>query len=213
MTWMDFLLYLITDRRQTGGRPLTHIVRDALRGGVRAVQLREKDLSDDELLELARSLRRITDEYGALLLINRRVDICRAAHADGVHLGDDGMTIAEARRLLHERQLIGYSAHSVDQACAAEAAGASFVTFGPVYATPSKAVYGEPVGLDRLKETCGRLSIPVYALGGIKRSTIGEVMSSGAHGIALISAIIAAPDPAAEAAALLTMLASRNSPA
>lgn len=210
---MDFSLYLITDRHQTGEKPLEHVVRGALEGGVRAVQLREKGLPDDELLELARSLRRITDEFGALLLINRRVDICRAVRADGVHLGADGMSIADARRLLHERQLIGYSAHSVAEACAAEAAGASFVTFGPVFATPSKALFGEPVGLDLLTETCGRLSIPVYALGGIKCGTIGEVMSTGAHGIALISAIIAARDPATEAASLLAMLASRKTPA
>ena len=118
------------------------------------MQLREKDLPDNELLELARFLREITTEFGAHLLINRRVDICRSVAADGVQLGIDGISIVEARRALDERQLIGYSAHSVAEACAAEVAGAHFVTFGPVYATPSKAGYGEPVGVDLLREAC-----------------------------------------------------------
>ena len=171
---MDFSLLLITDRHQTNGSPLTDVIRLALQGGVRAVQLREKDLPDGELLELARSLRRITDEFDARLLINRRLDICRAVNADGVHLGADGMSIADARRLLNEHTLIGYSAHNIEEACAAEAAGASYVTFGPVYATPSKASYGAPLGVELLREACNRLTIPVFALGGIRRNEIGR---------------------------------------
>jgi thiamine-phosphate pyrophosphorylase len=203
---VDFNLYLITDRHQTNGRALTEVVRAALQGGVRAVQLREKDLPDHELLALAQSLRRLTSEFGARLLINRRADICLAVGADGVHLGADGMTIAEARRELQEHRLIGYSAHSLEQACAAEAAGASFITFGPVFATPSKAAFGEPAGVEHLAETCNRLTIPVFALGGIKRDSIAAVMSAGAHGISLISAVITAADPAKEAQMLLSMI-------
>jgi len=204
--FQEIKLYLITDRQQTGGRPLADVILAALQGGVKAVQLREKDLPDGELLELARNLRMMTHEFGARLLINRRVDICLAVGADGVHLGSDGQTIAGARRALPAGALIGYSAHDVEEACAAERAGASFVTFGPVFATPSKVVYGAPVGLDRLEKACSRLSIPVLALGGIKQGNIGQVMARGAHGVALISAVIAASEPTEEARKLLSMI-------
>jgi len=200
---VDFSLYLITDRHQTAGKPLTDVVRAALQGGVRAVQLREKDLNDDELYALAASLRSLTHEYCARLLINKRLDICQAVGADGVHLGIDGISVIEARRALGELLLIGYSAHSVAEACSVEVAGADFVTFSPVFHTPSKAAYGEPVGLDKLREACATLAIPVFALGGIKKDDIAEAMAAGAHGISLISAIIAAPDPATEALSLL----------
>jgi thiamine-phosphate pyrophosphorylase len=200
---VDFSLYLISDRRQTLGRPLVEVVEEALKGGARVLQLREKDLPDDELLGLARSLRLLTLEHGARLLINRRLDICLEVGADGVHLGADGISVAEVRRLQGRELLIGYSAHSLEEACSAEAAGASFVTFGPVYPTPSKAAYGEPLGLARLEQACVRLGIPVFALGGIKREAIGATMSSGARGIALISAVMAAPDPKTEVQSLL----------
>ena len=200
---VDFSLYLITDRHQTAGRPLTDVVRAALQGGVRAVQLREKDLPDDELLELAGNLRRLTRESGAHLLINSRIDICRAVGADGVQLGVSGISVDEARRALGDRLLIGYSAHSLAEACSAQSSGADFVTFGPVFHTPSKAAHGEPVGLDRLGEACKTLAIPVFALGGIKQNSIAGVMAAGARGVALISAIIAARDPLAAASSLL----------
>ena len=200
---VDFSLYLITDRHQTAGRPLTDVVRAALQGGVRAVQLREKDLPDDELLELAGNLRRLTRESGAHLLINSRIDICRAVGADGVQLGVSGISVDEARRALGDRLLIGYSAHSLAEACSAQSAGADFVTFSPVFHTPSKAAHGEPVGLDRLREACETLAIPVFALGGVKQDSIAEVMAAGARGVALISAIITASDPLTAASSLL----------
>jgi thiamine-phosphate pyrophosphorylase len=200
---VDFSLYLITDRHQTAGRPLTDVVRAALQGGVKAVQLREKDLADDALYDLAANLRSLTREFGARLLINKRIDICRAVGADGVQLGIDGISVAEARRTLGRQLLIGYSAHSVAEASSVETAGADFVTFSPVFHTPSKAAYGEPVGLNRLREACATLAIPVFALGGVKKENIAEVMAVGARGIALISAIIAACNPATEALSLL----------
>jgi thiamine-phosphate pyrophosphorylase len=199
---VDFPLYLITDRRQTAGRPLLDVVGAALRGGVRAVQLREKELPDSELIELARNLRRLTADYDARLLINRRVDICREVGADGVQLGIEGISIPEARRELGHGPLIGYSAHSVGEARTAEANGADFITFSPVFYTPSKAPFGEPVGVERLGEACSALNIPVFALGGIKGNTIDQVMAVGARGIALISAITAAANPETEAATL-----------
>lgn len=199
---IDFSLYLISDRHQTGGRPLVSVVRQALEGGARALQLREKDLSGRELFVMAAELRRITREYGARLLINGRPDIALAVEADGVHLGKDGLPVAAARRLLGPQHLIGYSAHAVGEAARAEKDGADFVTLGPVYFTPSKRGYGEPLGPEALRTAGAALSIPVFALGGIKQDNIAEVMAAGAGGIALISAIIAAPDPQAAAASL-----------
>ena len=200
---IDFSLYLITDRHQTMDSPLTEVIRAALKGGAGMVQLREKDLADDELYDLALGLRSLTREFGARLLINKRTDICRAVGADGVQLGIEGISVAEARRELGRQMLIGYSAHSVPEACSAEEAGADFVTFSPVFHTPSKAAHGEPVGLDKLREACATLAIPVLALGGVKKRNIAEVMAAGARGIALISAIIAARDPATETSSLL----------
>lgn len=200
---IDFSLYLITDRRQTVGRSLVSVVREALEGGVRAVQLREKDLSGRELLMLAEELRQITREYGARLLINDRLDIALAVNADGVQLGAASLPVSAARRVLGARCLIGYSAHCVHEAAQAAADGADFVTFGPVFFTPSKAAYGEPLGIELLQSASTALAIPVFALGGVKRENIAQVMAAKAHGIALISAVIAAADPKSESASLL----------
>jgi len=208
---VDFSLYLITDRMQTAGRTLPAVVADALRGGLKAVQLREKDLSGCQLFELAGALRNLTREYGSKLLINDRIDIALAVDADGVHLGKASLPVAIARRILGSARLIGYSAHGLDEALQAEQDGADFVTFGPIYATPSKVPYGDPLGLEHLATVARRLSIPVFALGGVKMSSVDEVMSAGARGIALISAVIAAQDPAAETESLLRKIA-RHAP-
>jgi thiamine-phosphate pyrophosphorylase len=200
---VDFSLYLITDRAQTAGRELPAVVADALRGGVRAVQLREKDLPEQELLERARTLRVLTRQFSARLLINSSVEIALAVGADGVHLGKTSRPVGEVRHLLGPGLLIGYSAHSVDEAQQAEADGADFITFGPVYYTASKTGYGDPLGVARLADAAQALKIPVFALGGVKKTSVCEVMASGAAGIALISAIIAAPDPQREAETLL----------
>jgi thiamine-phosphate pyrophosphorylase len=200
---VDFRLYLITDRLQTAGRMLPAVVADALRGGLRAVQLREKDLAAAQLYELAAELRRLTREYDAKLLINDRVDVALAVAADGVHLGKAGLPVPEARRILGSKPLIGYSAHSAEEAVQAQSDGADFITLGPVFQTPSKSSYGEPLGIGALNEASRVVSIPIFALGGIKQSSVEEVLSAGAHGVALISAIIAAPNPRRETEALL----------
>jgi thiamine-phosphate pyrophosphorylase len=200
---LDFKLYLITDRNQTAGRELPAVVADALTGGVRCVQLREKDLPSRQLFELAQRLRTLTREHGARLLINDRIDIAQAVGADGVHIGAGSLPVAEVRRLLGPELLIGYSAHAVDEALLAECAGADFVTFGPVYATPSKLQYGQPLGGARLTEAARSLRIPVFALGGVNLSTISEVMATGCHGAALISGVLSAADPHRAAVYLL----------
>ncbi len=190
---VDFKLYLITNRKQTKP-PLHEAVRLALEGGVRAIHLREKDLPIRELLSLAREIRAITTEFKAKLFINDRVDIAVAVEADGVHLGHESMPPEAVRKVVGKRMLIGVSTHSVDEAKAAEKGGADFVTFGPVFATPSKLQYGAPAGIGALKMVRQQTTIPVFGLGGIKPDNLREVMSAGADGIAMISAIFGDED-------------------
>ena len=157
---VDFKLYLITDRKQTKV-PLPEAVRLALQGGVRAIQLREKDLPIRELLSLAQDLRSLTKECSAKLFINDRVDVAVAVDADGVHLGHQSMPPEAVRRIVGNRMLIGVSTHTTEEAKAAEAGGADFITFGPVFFTPSKSIFGNPVGLECLKEAKESVKIPL----------------------------------------------------
>jgi thiamine-phosphate pyrophosphorylase len=199
-------LYLISDSNQTSGRPLLEALEVALEGGVRMIQLREKDLSGRELLELAAKVRLLTVRYGAKLLINDRVDIAIAVDADGVHLPASSFNPMDARELICRDKIVGLSAHSAREAVKAEREGADFVTFSPIYQTPSKAGYGKPQGLERLEELCGKVNIPVYALGGIKIENVRDVMERGASGVAMISAILGAKDIKAETVKLLKSL-------
>ncbi|MGB3399712.1 MAG: thiamine phosphate synthase [Candidatus Deferrimicrobiaceae bacterium] len=204
MSRVDFRVYLITDRRQAPGGDILRAVEGALDGGIRAVQLREKDLTGKELYLLADRMRELTARHGARLLVNDRVDVALAVGADGVHLGGASMPASAARTLLGEVALIGCSTHSEAELREAVTQGADFATFGPVYPTPSKAAYGPPVGVPALAGACGRSAIPVFALGGIKAENTGEAIGAGAFGIALISGVVAATNPRGAAMDLLT---------
>ena len=199
-------LYLITDRRQIKGSPLVDVLREAFKGGLKMVQLREKDLPGKALYELACEVKELAEDYGAKVLINDRLDVAIAAELDGIHLPSNSFTITEARRILSEERIIGVSAHSPDEAFTAEREGADFVTFSPIYYTPSKAGYGKPQGLESLEEVCSKVNIPVYALGGIKRENVRDVMGRGASGVAMISAILGAEDIKAETVKMLKSL-------
>ncbi|NTU42460.1 MAG: thiamine phosphate synthase [Nitrospirales bacterium] len=191
---MDFNLYLITDRKLFAETDsMLRAVEKALLAGVRAVQLREKDLPIRDLLALAYRMRELTQRYNALLFINDRVDIALICGADGVHLGRAGMPASAVKRIAKDL-LIGVSTHSLEEAMEAEREGADFITFGPLYATPSKLPFGEPVGVEALRGVRGKISIPIFGLGGIKPHHIKDVMESGSQGIALISGILAAED-------------------
>jgi thiamine-phosphate pyrophosphorylase len=202
-------LYLVTDRRRTAGRPLLEIVERALDGGADGVQLREKDLSGAELVRLATALRRLTERYGARLLVNDRIDVALAADADGVHLPQDGIPPAAARELLGPGRLIAVSTHSSTEVSAAVGGSADFVVFGPVYATPSKAAYGPPRGVRELAGAAAASRVPLLAIGGITRDRIDEVLGAGARGIAVISALLEADDPADAARELAARLGTR----
>ena len=142
-----------------------------------------------------------------MLFRSDRIDVALAVDAAGVQLGQTSLPIKTARRLMGSGKLIGYSTHSPQEAQQAERAGADFVLFGPVNFTPSKAAYGPPQGLTPLKETVAKVALPVYAIGGINAENLALTMNTGIHGVALISAIIAAGDPMAAAKKMLSMLA------
>lgn len=203
----DFRVYLITDRKQAAGGDILRAVEGALEGGIRAVQLREKDLPGGELFRLAGKMRDLTAKHGARLLVNDRVDVALAVGADGVHLGVSALPASAARRLLGGDALIGCSAHSVRELEEAAAHGADFATFGPVFATPSKAPYGPPVGVETLREACRGTAIPVFALGGVGAANARETIDAGAWGVALISGIVAAKDPRVAALDLAARIA------
>jgi thiamine-phosphate pyrophosphorylase len=207
---VDFRVYLITDRRQAPGGDILRAVEGALDGGIRAVQLREKDLPGKEMYLLAARMRELTARHGARLLVNDRVDVALAVGADGVHLGVSSMPPSAARTLLGEEALIGCSTHGIRELREAAARGADFATFGPVYPTPSKAVYGPPVGVAALSEACRGTTIPVFALGGVGPHNAGEAMAAGAFGIALIKGVVAASDPRGAAAELVTRIGNNR---
>lgn len=191
---VDFSLYLITNRKQML-LPLIKGVEEALKGGVRAVQLREKDLPVRDLLGLAMKMRKVTSRYGAKLFINDRLDVALSAGADGVHIGNKSIPVYAARRVASsntckKKLLLGVSTHSLEEAVRAEREGADFITFGPLFDTPSKRCYGPPLGTESLRKISSSLSIPIFGLGGIKAGMVSDVLSAGASGVALISAIL-----------------------
>jgi thiamine-phosphate pyrophosphorylase len=195
---LDFRLLFITDRTLSPA-PLSSSVREACEAGVRAVQLREKDLPGGELFELATRLREETAPHGAALFVNDRLDIALAAGADGVHCPENGFPPDLAGRVIRsaaakETKHVGASVHSPEGALRARGQGADFVTFGPVFFTPSKAAWGEPQGLDALEEVCRRVDLPVFAVGGVTAERAAACVERGAAGVAVISAIMTAPD-------------------
>jgi thiamine-phosphate pyrophosphorylase len=202
-------LYLISDRTRTAGRPLLAALQAAVKAGVRLLQLREKDLSPRELYALAAEARALLDPFAATLLINDRVDVAAAVGA-GVHLTTRSLPPAAARRCLPVGALIGVSTHSLAEASFAVASGADFLTFGPVFDTPSKAAYGPPRGLDALREVCAAVSLPIYALGGITPARVTACRAAGAYGVAAIGALLEAPDIANAVAAFNCALSSDN---
>lgn len=195
---LKFSLYLITDRRIAPD--ILGAVEEALKGGIRMIQLREKDLRTRPLLELARKMRDLTNRYEAMLFINDRVDIAYLCGADGVHLGQAGVPAYAVKGAeVFKGLMVGVSTHGLAEALRAEEEGADFITLGPVFETPSKLEYGAPIGLEAIWSVKNKVGIPVYAIGGIKAGNAGEVMEAGADGVALISGILGADDIKAEA--------------
>lgn len=202
-------LMLVTDRRLCPVERLPGLVAELVRHGVDAVQLREKELCGDSLLELGRALRAAT-EGRALLFVNGRVDVALAVGADGVQLGEDAGPVEEARQRAGGRLLVGRSVHDLAGAQAAERAGADLVVLGTIYASRSHPG-GATAGPELVREVCGQVGLPVIGIGGITGANAAEVIEAGAMGVAVISSILAAPDPCGAAAELRAAIdAARN---
>ena len=208
MSRVNFSLYLVTDRQQTAGRPLLDVLEACLAAGVRAIQLREKDLTTRKLFSLGTEVRRLTREYDAALLINDRIDVALALDADGVHLAGHSLPPQTARKILGPGPLIGVSTHSVDEALEAEAKGADFIVFGPVFDTASKRPYGPPQGLESLKAIREAVLLPLFAIGGVTPDRVPALKAAGADGVAAISGLLAVADPAEAARRFLKRLES-----
>jgi thiamine-phosphate pyrophosphorylase len=203
----ELSLCLVTDRTQTRGRELVSVVEECLEAGLPAVQVREKDLGAGDLARLCRRLLGSVRDRGAQLVVNDRVDVALAVGADAVQRTHTSLPVEDIRAIVGGRLRIGVSVHSLIDAVEAEVKGADWVTYGPVYDTPSKRAYGPPQGLERLAEVAGRLRIPVVAIGGITPQRVKEVRAAGARGVAAISFILAADSPADATRRFLAALA------
>ncbi|MDP2279835.1 MAG: thiamine phosphate synthase [Nitrospirota bacterium] len=181
-------LCFITGRKESC-LTLKEIVTIALSSGVRCIQYREKDKSRRDIYREALMLRELTDKFGASLIVNDYTDIAIAVNADGVHLGQEDLPLKEARKILGKKKIIGISTHSIEQAIDAEAGGADYIGFGPVFPTGTKDA-GEPRGINMLREVKSRVSIPVVAIGGINIENLESVLDAGANAVAVASAIL-----------------------
>jgi len=198
----DLSLYLVTDRRLSLGRTTCEVVAEAIAGGVTAVQLREKHCSTREFIAEARLVKKLLQGTAIPLIINDRLDVALAVEAEGVHLGQQDMSISDARRLAGSRLIIGISAESLADALRAEAEGADYIGISPVFATATKTDTAKPLGLAGIRRIREAVRLPLVGIGGITVDNAIEVLRAGADGVAVVSAIVSAPCPRSAAAAL-----------
>lgn len=203
----DLLLYAVTDRSWLGEKTLLQQVEEALRGGVTMLQLREKDLDETAFLEEALAVKALCARYRVPFLIDDNVPLALRCGADGVHVGQSDMEAGEVRRRLGPGKILGVSAQTVEQALRAQAAGADYLGVGAVFSTSTK-LDADTVSFDTLQEICAAAEIPAVAIGGIGETNLMELAGSGIAGVAVVSAIFAAPSPEA-AARRLSALARR----
>lgn len=193
-------LYGLTDEGLSRGRSLEEVARALFGAGIRILQYREKKMKDGLMLEKCRLLRRIADEYEACLIVDDHVDIAMICHADGVHVGQEDIPLADVRALTGGSMIIGVSTHKPEQALAAAKGGADYIGVGPIYATRTKEDVCEPVGLTYLDWVRENISLPFVCIGGIKAHNVHDVAAHGAKCCALVSEFVGADDIAATVA-------------
>lgn len=187
-------LYALVDSTYVEPAGMKSTAERLLAGGVRLLQLRAKNLKGGELLRTAKALREVTRRHGALFIVNDRVDVAVLAGADGVHLGLEDIPVEEARKLTGPGVLIGASTHNPEEAEKAKDAGADYISFGPVFTTPTKKDARTPRGLAALREVRTASALPIVAIGGITEDDVAEVLRAGADSVAMISELLTAED-------------------
>lgn len=186
-------IYLVCDNSICPSRSHLEIARSALKGGVRIIQLRAKNLAVREVYEIAKKMALLCRRHNAIFIVNDYIEIALATNADGVHLGQDDLPIEVAKRLSNNSLIIGASTHSLRQAIDAEKKGADYVAFGSIYHTSSKEKPTAPQGLKKLKKVVDVLSTPVVAIGGITAEKIPQIKETNVSAVAMISEIVCAP--------------------
>ncbi|MHA6484147.1 thiamine phosphate synthase [Paenibacillus sp. strain BS8-2] len=189
----DFRLYAITGEVFHPGRELVEVMEEAILGGVDIIQLRDKISDRDELLNKARALRDLTRKYNVTFIVNDYIDIALEVDADGVHLGQGDLPLAEARKLMGDK-IIGISTHAIEEALLAEQQGADYIGVGPVFPTATKADVVDPVTVSYVRQVADTIQIPFVAIGGIKLHNVDEVLAAGATRICAVSEIVGSQD-------------------
>lgn len=187
------LLYAVTDNRWTGRQTLYQQVEDALKGGVTLVQLREKNMSEDDFLKEAREIAELCHSYGRALIINDNVDVALKSGSDGVHVGIDDLPVKDIREKVPEGFIIGATAKTIEQAQRAEREGADYLGVGAVFPSPTK-INAVRITTEDLKDICSSVSIPAVAIGGITYENAAELSGGGMAGMAVVSAVFGAED-------------------
>ena len=202
-------LYVIVDAQVAEGSDLVDLTRAILRGGAQVIQLRDKVHDKGDVLPVARRIRGLCDEYGALLIINDHADLALACDAHGLHLGQHDLPIQEARAILHPHQIIGRSNALVEEALESESQGADYLAVGAIFPTNTKEKT-RPAGLSTLEKVKAQVSVPVVAIGGINKANVHQVMLAGADAVCVISAVVGDPNPEEAARRLVDAMNARD---
>ncbi len=201
----DLKLYLVTDRPLSLGRDMEWIVEEAVKGGVTMVQLREKDCSTRDFIQLAVGLKKKLQPYGVALIINDRADVAMASDADGLHIGQSDMPYDIARKLLGKDKIIGLSVETMEQVGQANMLDVDYIGISPVFSTPTKTDTLQPFGLEGVKRVMDISKHPAVAIGGVNATNIKDVFNAGVDGVAVVSAICSAKDPKKAAEELMEL--------
>lgn len=202
----DLSLYLVTDRTLSLGRSLEDVVEEAVKGGVTMVQLREKDCSSADFYELAINLKKLLAPYKVPLIINDRLDIALASDAEGLHIGQSDLPYSVARKLMGSDKIIGLSVENIEDVIEANNLDVDYIGISPVFDTNTKSDTAKALGLSGVKEI-SKLSIhPSVGIGGINQSNVKDIITAGADGISVVSAIMSADDPKASAETLIKII-------